>query len=166
MDKVIFKRLCRGIGLPVVDWREVHAARWASDPAAVRTELLAFAAAASDPRLMVKPARLGSSVGMTLVHEPAELDAALDTAFRHDTLALAETYIAGARDLEVSVIGNGPANLELYGPGEIVSGHEFYDYEAKYTAGLSETSTRAEVDRPPAGDDPQDRPRRIPGDRR
>ena len=145
MDKAIFKRLCRGIGLPVVDWREVHAARWAGDPAAVRTEILAFAAAAPDPRLMVKPARLGSSVGMTLVHDPRELDAALDTAFRHDTLALVETYLAGARDLEVSVIGNGPAGLELYGPGEIVSGHEFYDYEAKYTAGLSETSTRAEV---------------------
>jgi D-alanine-D-alanine ligase len=145
MDKAIFKRLCRGIGLPVVDWREVHAARWATDPAAVRTELLAFAAAASEQRLMVKPARLGSSVGMTLVHDPGELDAALDTAFRHDTLALVETYVAGARDLEVSVIGNGPADLELYGPGEIISGHEFYDYEAKYTAGLSETSTRAEV---------------------
>jgi D-alanine-D-alanine ligase len=145
MDKSIFKRLCRGIGLPVVDWREVHVARWASDPAAVRAELAAFAAAAADPRLMVKPARLGSSVGMTLVHEPSELDGALDTAFRHDTLVLAETYVPGARDLEVSVIGNGPADLELYGPGEIVSGHEFYDYEAKYTAGLSETSTRAEV---------------------
>ena len=145
MDKTIFKRMCRGIGLPVVDWREVHAARWEGDPAAVRTELLAFAAAAPDPRLMVKPARLGSSVGMTLVHDPAELDGALDTAFRHDTLALVETYVPGARDLEVSVIGNGPADLELYGPGEIISGHEFYDYEAKYTAGLSETSTRAEV---------------------
>ena len=58
---------------------------------------------------MVKPARLGSSVGITLVHDPSELDAALETAFRHDTLALVETYLAGARDLEVSVIGNGPA---------------------------------------------------------
>jgi D-alanine-D-alanine ligase len=94
---------------------------------------------------MVKPARLGSSVGMTLVHEPAELDAALEEAFRHDTLALVETYVAGARDLEVSIIGNAGGALELYGPGEIVSGHEFYDYAAKYTAGLSETSTRAEV---------------------
>ena len=94
---------------------------------------------------MVKPARLGSSVGMTLVHDPSELDAALETAFRHDTLALAETYLPGARDLEVAIIGNDPAGLELYGPGEIVSGHEFYDYAAKYTAGLSETSTRAEV---------------------
>ncbi len=145
MDKTIFKRLCRGIGLPVVDWREVHASRWANDPAAVRAELTAFTAATGDPRLMVKPARLGSSVGITLVHDPSELDAALETAFRHDTLALVETYLAGARDLEVSVIGNGPGDLELYGPGEIISGHEFYDYAAKYTAGLSETSTRAEV---------------------
>jgi D-alanine-D-alanine ligase len=145
MDKTLFKRLCRGIGLPIVDWREVNAARWQSDPAAVRGELAAFAAGATDSRLMVKPARLGSSVGMTLVHDPSELDAALQTAFHYDTLALVETYVPGARDLEVAVIGNGQAGLELYGPGEIVSGHEFYDYAAKYTAGLSETSTRAEV---------------------
>ena len=52
---------------------------------------------------------------------------------------------ADARDLEVSVIGNDHAQLELYGPGEVVSGHEFYDYAAKYTPGLSETSTHAEV---------------------
>ena len=115
---------------------------------------------------MVKPARLGSSVGMTLVHDPSELDGALDAAFRYDTLALVETYLPGARDLEVAVIGNDPARLELYGPGEIVSGHEFYDYAAKYTAGLSETSTRAEVTDAPAGDDAQARPRRLPGDRR
>jgi D-alanine-D-alanine ligase len=145
MDKTIFKRLCRGIGLPVVEGREVPAARWAGDPAAVRTELDAFAAGTGEPRLMIKPARLGSSVGMTLVHEPAELDGALDEAFRHDTLALVETYVPGARDLEVSIIGNASGALELYGPGEVVSGHEFYDYAAKYTAGLSETSTRAEV---------------------
>jgi D-alanine-D-alanine ligase len=145
MDKALFKRLCRGLGLPVADWREIRAARWAADPAGLRLELEAFGAATADPRLMVKPARLGSSVGMTLVHAPSELDGALETAFRYDTLALVETYVAGARDLEVSVIGNEPAGLELYGPGEIVSGHEFYDYAAKYTAGLSETSTRAEV---------------------
>ena len=145
MDKAIFKRLCRGIGLPVVDWREVRSERWASDPDAVRTELDAFAAGAGDPRLMVKPARLGSSVGMTLVHEAAELPAALDLAFAYDTLALVETYVAGARDLEVSVIGNDPVRFELYGPGEVVAGHEFYDYAAKYTPGLSESTTTAEV---------------------
>ena len=146
MDKALFKRMCRGLGLPVVDWREVPARRWAADRAGVEREMAAFAAGAPDPRLMVKPAGLGSSVGMTLVHEPDELPAAIDLALRYDTVALVEAYIAGARDLEVSVIGNDHAHLEIFGPGEVVSGHEFYDYTAKYTPGLSETSTRAEVD--------------------
>jgi D-alanine-D-alanine ligase len=145
MDKALFKRLCRGLGLPLLDWREIRSARWSADAAGVRLELEAFAAGAADPRLMVKPARLGSSVGMTLVHDPAAIDDALRTAFTYDSLALVETYLPGARDLEVSVIGNDPAALELYGPGEIKSGHEFYDYAAKYTDGLSETSTHAEV---------------------
>ena len=145
MDKAIFKRLCRGIGLPLVDWREIRAVRWAGDRDAVLGELAAFARGTGDERLMIKPSGLGSSVGMTLAHEAGERAAALDLAFRYDTVALAERYLAGARDLEVSVIGNDPAKLELYGPGEIVAGHEFYDFEAKYTPGLSETSTRAEV---------------------
>ncbi len=145
MDKTLFKRLCRGLGIPVVDWREVRASRWKADRPGVRREMLAFAAGEADPRLMVKPARLGSSVGMTLVHDAAELAAALDRAFRYDTLALVEAYVPNARDLEMSVIGNDHATMELYGPGEIVSGNEFYDYAAKYTPGLSETSTRAEV---------------------
>ncbi len=145
MDKALFKRMCRGLGLPIIEWREIRAERWATDAPGVRSELTAFAAGAADPRLMIKPSRLGSSVGMTLVHDIGELTPALDLAFRYDTVALAELYLAGARDLEVSVIGNDPARLEVYGPGEIVSGHEFYDYAAKYTAGLSETSTRAEV---------------------
>jgi D-alanine-D-alanine ligase len=145
MDKALFKRLCRGIGLPLMDWREISSRRWADDRGGVERELRAFADGADDPRLMVKPARLGSSLGMTLVHEPAELAPALELAFRFDTLALVETYLPGARDLEIAIIGNDHAHLETYGPGEIVSGNEFYDYAAKYTPGLSETSTRAEV---------------------
>jgi D-alanine-D-alanine ligase len=145
MDKALFKRLCRGLGIPVIDWREVRISRWKADRSGVRREMAAFAAGAADPRLMVKPAGLGSSVGMTLAHDAAELAKALDVAFRFDTLALVESYLPGARDLEVSVIGNDHATIELFGPGEIVSGNEFYDYAAKYTPGLSETSTRAEV---------------------
>ena len=93
---------------------------------------------------MVKPAGLGSSVGMTLAHTAGEREAALDLAFRYDGTAIVERYLARARDLEVSVIGN-DVPLGIYGPGEIVAGHEFYDYAAKYTPGLSETSTHAEV---------------------
>ena len=145
MDKAIFKRLVRGLGLPVVDWIEVRASRWATAPDEVLAELEAFAAGTGDPRLMVKPARLGSSLGMTLAHTPGERAGALAEAFRFDDLALVERYLAGARDLEVAVIGNEPDALELYGPGEILSGHEFYDYAAKYTPGMSETSQTAEV---------------------
>ena len=145
MDKALQKRLWRGLGLPVVDWREVRAAAWRANPDAVLGELDAFAAGTGEPRLMVKPARLGSSVGMTLAHRPEERAAALDLAFRYDTLALAERYLPHARDLEVAIIGNEPP-LGVYGPGEIVAGHEFYDYDAKYTPGLSETTTHAEVE--------------------
>jgi D-alanine-D-alanine ligase len=148
MDKAAFKRLARGIGLPVVDWLEVRAARWRADRDAVLAELEAFAGGTESGRLMVKPASLGSSVGISLVHDASELPAALEEAFHHDDVALAEAWLDRARDLEVSVIGNDHARLELYGPGEILAGNEFYDYAAKYTPGLSETSMRAEVPGP------------------
>ena len=144
MDKALQKRIWRGLGLPVVDWREVTLAAWRASPPAVLAELEAFAAGAGDPRLMIKPARLGSSVGMTLAHTAAGRQPALDLAFGYDTLAIVERYLSDARDLEVAVIGN-DLPLGLYGPGEIVPGHEFYDYAAKYTPGLSETSIHAEI---------------------
>jgi D-alanine-D-alanine ligase len=148
MDKALFKRLARGLGLPVVDWREVSAAHWQREPAAVLAELEAFAAATGDPRLMVKPAHLGSSVGMTIAHGPDERGAALDTAFRFDTLALVERYLPKPRELEVSIVGNDGDDLAQYGPGEILSGREFYDYVAKYTPGMSETAAHAELEPP------------------
>ena len=146
MDKVAQKRVWRGLGLPVIDSVEVRAAAWSANRAGILGQLEAFAAGATppEPRLMVKPARLGSSIGMTLAHTAGERAAALDLAFRYDDLAIVERYLPNARDLEVSVIGNAPP-LGVYGPGEIVAGHEFYDYDAKYTPGLSETSTRAEL---------------------
>jgi D-alanine-D-alanine ligase len=146
MDKALQKRLWRGLGLPVVDWREIAAERWATERAAVLGELDAFAAANGDPRLMVKPSRLGSSVGMTLAHDAGERGPAIDVAFRNDPIAVVERYLAGARDLEVSILGDATGALENYGPGEIRSGHEFYDYAAKYEAGVSETTTAAAVD--------------------
>jgi D-alanine-D-alanine ligase len=146
MDKVAQKRVWRGLGLPVVDHLQISAAAWAADRDRILDLLEVFANGAKPPdkRLMVKPARLGSSIGMTLAHDPDEYDTALNVAFRYDDLAIVERYLARARDLEVSVIGSDAA-LGVYGPGEIVAGHEFYDYAAKYTPGLSETSTRAEI---------------------
>jgi D-alanine-D-alanine ligase len=83
---------------------------------------------------------------MTLAHVAGERAGAIDHALRYDTLALVERYIADARELEVAVLGNDPARIELHGPGEVLSGREFYDYAAKYTPGLSETSTHAELE--------------------
>ncbi len=145
MDKPLFKRVIRGVGLPVVDWLEVPRSRWRREPAAVLAELEAFAEAHAEPRLMVKPAALGSSVGMTLAHGPDERAAALELAFRHDDRALVERYLSGVRELEVAVLGNDPSDLEAFGPGEIWPGREFYDYEAKYRPGLSRTTPRADL---------------------
>ena len=146
MDKALFKRLARGLGLPVTDWREIPSTRWAGEREGVLAELAAFAAANGDERLMIKPARLGSSIGMAIAHDAAERGPALDEAFRFDSLALAERYVPSARELEVAVLGDAGAGLEEYGPGEIIAGREFYDYVAKYTPGLSETSAQAELE--------------------
>lgn len=145
MDKPRFKRLLRGVGLPVVEWLEVTAARWRRDPAAVLAEVERFAGATGEPRLMVKPAALGSSVGMTLAHGPDERAAAIEEALRHDPRALIERYLPAPRELEVAVLGNDPEALEAFGPGEIWPGREFYDYEAKYRPGLSRTTPRADL---------------------
>ena len=92
-------------------------------------------------RVVVKPARLGSSVGMSLVHELDELPAALDEAFRYDSKVIVEAYVAGARELECGVLGND--DPIVFEPGEVRSSHEFYDYEAKYVAGPGHRSSRA-----------------------
>ena len=130
MDKVMFKELMGYVGLPQVAYRAVTAESLASDRAGVLSRLAALGLP-----VFVKPARLGSSVGIVRVARADELPRALETAFEHDALAIVE---AAARGLEVecSVIGNGdPIASE---PGEIVlaAGEAgWYDYEAKYTPG-------------------------------
>jgi D-alanine-D-alanine ligase len=148
MDKVAFKRIAGGLGIPLVPWRPISATSYRLDPAGTRAELLTFAGGLPERRLIIKPSGLGSSVGIRIVHRPddtGELDAALQEAFRYDESALAEAYLGGARELEVSVVGNDPSSLEVYGPGEVFPGHEFYDYEAKYRQGVSRTTDRPEI---------------------
>jgi D-alanine-D-alanine ligase len=130
MDKVMFKELMAHAGLPQVDYRAVRAAEFASDRGGVLARLDALGLP-----VFVKPARLGSSVGIVRAAAAGDLPGALQTAFEYDSLAIVE---AAARGLEVecSVIGNGePIASE---PGEIVLGAGeagWYDYEAKYTPG-------------------------------
>ncbi len=144
MDKVLFKRLVEGLGIPVAPWIEVSRRRWATDPDGELARLDEFARATGDERLMIKPAALGSSVGMTLAHDRRERRGALEEAFRYDPRALVEGYLAEARELELAVLGSDDA--QVYGPGEIFPGREFYDYVAKYEDGLSRTAAVADVD--------------------
>ena len=148
MDKSLFKRFADGLGLPVVPWIDVTAAELSRDPDGTLGSLAAFSAVLPNAQLMVKPARLGSSVGLTIVEDPAdraELAAALRLAFSFDDRALAEAYLVHPRELEVAVVGNGPADVAVYGPGEIVPGHRFYDYDDKYRDGIARLLPRADV---------------------
>jgi D-alanine-D-alanine ligase len=139
MDKIVFKDLMRGHGIPVVDYTWFRRSAWTDDPAAVLRQV----AERLGPRSVVKPARLGSSLGMTLVHAADELPAAMDEAFRYDSKVVVEAYVAHARELECGVLGNDEPIV--FEPGEVRSHKEWYDYEAKYTAGLADVHPRADI---------------------
>jgi D-alanine-D-alanine ligase len=140
MDKVVFKDLMRGHGLPVVESTWFRRGAWEKEPEHVVREV----AEAIGERSVVKPARLGSSVGMSVVHGLDELPAALGEAFRFDSKVIVERYMEGARELECGVLGND--DPIVFEPGEVRSLHEFYDYESKYVEGLATVEARAEVD--------------------
>jgi D-alanine-D-alanine ligase len=140
MDKVVFKDLLRGHGLPVVDYTWMRRPSWRERP----DEVLAQVAERIGERCVVKPARLGSSVGMSVVATAGDLPAALDEAFRYDSKVIVEDYVASARELEVGVLGN--ERPIAFDPGEVISHRGWYDYAAKYTAGLADVIARADVD--------------------
>ncbi|HEY7331491.1 MAG TPA: D-alanine--D-alanine ligase family protein [Candidatus Limnocylindria bacterium] len=140
MDKIVFKDLMRGHGIPVVPYTWYRRGAWTDAPAPILHDI----GERLGERTVVKPARLGSSVGMSLVHAPDELPAAMDEAFRYDTKVIVEAYVAGARELECGVLGND--DPVVFEPGEVRSHKEWYDYESKYTAGLADVHPRADVD--------------------
>jgi len=125
MDKDVAKRLCQAAGIPVVPWATVHRWHWEKDPKAVKAEI----EEKFTYPVFVKPATLGSSVGMTKVHNTEELGPALDFACEYGMKILVEKAVS-AREIEVSVLGNHEPKASV--PGEIVPHREFYDYTAKY----------------------------------
>src|SRR4051794_17998730 len=128
MDKVVFKEVLAAAAVPQVPYAGVREARWRSEPATVLREL-----AVLGKPVFVKPARLGSSVGIAKVWSESELGPALDLAFGHDSLVIVEGFSAGM-EVECSVLGFETPSASV--PGEIVlNGAEWYDYEAKYTDG-------------------------------
>ncbi len=126
MDKVLMKALFRDAGLPVVDSTFYLRGEWRRDPARVRREI----EARFGYPCFVKPANLGSSVGVSKVHDAGELETALALAARYDRKIVIEQAASNAREIECSVLGNDEPIASL--PGEIVPSREFYDYAAKY----------------------------------
>lgn len=135
MDKDAMKRLFAQAGLPIVKHVTLLRADWEKSP---RKSVTRIEAALKYP-VFVKPANLGSSVGISKVHDRRELGPALTLAARYDRKLVIEEGVGGkksrARELEVAVLGNDDPRASVV--GEIIPGKEFYDYEAKY---LSEGS--------------------------
>ncbi len=125
MDKDVQKRLFLQAGLPVGDFLAVLRSEWEN----ARQEVLRTIGKKFRYPLFVKPATLGSSVGMTKVHNREELGPALDAAAEFAQKILVERAIVG-QEIEVSVLGNDDPRASV--PGEIIPHREFYDYAAKY----------------------------------
>jgi D-alanine-D-alanine ligase len=130
MDKEVMKQLFRGARLPMVKHVTVLRHDWESDPKKVQR----LVESKLKYPVFVKPANLGSSVGISKAHDRQELPAALNLAAEYDRKIVIEQGVGGkkhkARELECSVLGNDEPAASL--PGEVVPGKEFYDYAAKY----------------------------------
>jgi D-alanine-D-alanine ligase len=143
MDKDVMKRLFRDAGLPIVKHVTILRSDWERDPKAARKLVekhLKYP-------VFVKPANLGSSVGITKAHSREELKASMDEAARFDRKLIIEEGVGGtkakAREIECSVLGNDLPQASV--PGEIVPGKEFYDYEAKYLSEGSQLMIPAKI---------------------
>lgn len=135
MDKDVMKRLFAQAELPIVKHVTLLRADWEKSP----RKAIALVEKALKYPMFVKPANLGSSVGISKAHNRKELGPALDLAAKYDRKLVVEQGVGGkknkARELEVAVLGNDDPKASVV--GEIIPGKEFYDYEAKY---LSEGS--------------------------
>ncbi|MBQ0865354.1 D-alanine--D-alanine ligase family protein [Streptomyces smyrnaeus] len=131
MDKEYMKRIFTSFGLPVGPYVTVRPREWENDPAAARKKIVDFASEHGWP-VFIKPARAGSSMGITKVGDLGGLDEAVETARRHDPKIIVESLLRG-REIECGVLEfeDGPRASV---PAEIppVSDHDFYDFEAKY----------------------------------
>ncbi len=126
IDKRAMKLAFKARGLPQVPYLPVTWSRWQRDGAALLDEV---EAALSYP-MFTKPARQGSSIGITLARHRDALSAGLDEAFTHDRVVIVEQGLDRPREVEVGVLGND--EIEVTAPGEIVPSDEFYTFEAKY----------------------------------
>ena len=149
MDKVVQKALCRQAGIPVVDYLWLRYPDWQNPqqdflPRSLQpqqlhgmpqTQMLEAIEDVLGLPAFVKPANMGSSVGISKAHDRMELIAAIEDAARYDQKIIIEAAVSSPREIEVSVLGNFRPRASVC--GEIVPSNEFYDYNAKYVDGAS-----------------------------
>ena len=138
MDKAMAKHVLTQAGIAQAAWRLVTRREWEHDAEAVAADIVD---ALGFP-CFVKPANMGSSVGVSKVHEAGELADAMLLAFHHDRRVVVERNVSG-RELEISVLGNDEPRASV--AGEIVPAGEFYSYEAKYVDDDSELIIPAQL---------------------
>lgn len=139
MDKVVMKKLFADAGLDQCEFCYFNISAWKRK----RHELIVGVEDKLGYPVFVKPANLGSSVGISKAADKDSLVKAIDFAFRYDTKVIIEEFV-DAREVEVGVLGNDEPEASV--PGEIVSSGEYYDYAAKYTDGKSQMMIPAPVD--------------------
>ena len=139
MDKAVMKALFRHRGLRVPDWVVVGRHELNADRAAVRSRI----EKALPYPVFVKPANMGSSVGISKVKTADDLNRALDLAASFDRKIVVEAGVPDAREIECAVLGNDRPEASV--PGEVVPSNEFYDYDAKYISGGSRTVIPAKL---------------------
>ncbi|REK74895.1 D-alanine--D-alanine ligase [Paenibacillus paeoniae] len=138
MDKIMMKKVFAQEGLPQCIYRHFNRTQWEKDASFFVMECeisLGYPC-------FIKPANLGSSVGVSKARNREELIAAVNYAFQFDRKVIVEEFV-DAREIEVSVLGNDEAKASL--PGEIAPSNEFYDYKAKYIDGKSTMAIPAEL---------------------
>ncbi|MGF1601090.1 MAG: D-alanine--D-alanine ligase family protein [Thermosynechococcaceae cyanobacterium] len=141
MDKLSMKTIFAAAGLPQVNYAAVTRAQVWSDPC-VYTKLCDRLEEEFDYPCFVKPANLGSSVGVSKVRSRAELVTALDSAAGYDSRIIVEAGVV-AREVECAVLGNDKPQASII--GEITFESDFYDYETKYTAGKADLHMPAKL---------------------
>jgi D-alanine-D-alanine ligase len=156
MDKIIQKQLCRQMNLPVVDYMWLRKSDWILDGAMEKIPVLPDQLANHSQKdtlktiikklelpLFVKPANLGSSVGISKARDASELEDAIHTAFCFDRRVIVEKAVENVREIEIGVLGNEYPRSSI--AGEVIPSNEFYDYDAKYIDDRSELIIPANI---------------------
>jgi D-alanine-D-alanine ligase len=138
MDKAVMKVMFAARGLPLCAWRGFVRAEWDRERQRVLTDIKSLGYP-----MFVKPANLGSSVGISKVKLEADLIPAIEKALEYDRKVVVEAAVPNAREIECAVLGNDDVEASL--PGEIIPSREFYDYEAKYIDDDSKSVIPAEL---------------------